>query len=207
MQAILFLDFIGVALFAATGALAASRKQLDIIGFLFLAAVTGVGGGTARDVILDVPVFWVETQAYLFATFAAAVTVFFTAHLLESRYTWLLWLDAVALSAYGIYGAAKGFALTGSPVVAVAMGVLTGCFGGILRDVIAGEPTVLTRREIYVTAPLLGGLVLMLGAALGLPDLLAAVLGFAAAFGIRAGGIAFGWTLPVYKGRPGRDVE
>ncbi len=207
MQAILFLDFIGVALFAATGALAASRKQLDIVGFMFLASVTGVGGGTVRDLILGEPVFWVETQAYLFATLLAAVTVFFTAHLLESRYTWLMWLDAVALSAYGIYGAAMGFALTGSPVVAVTMGILTGCFGGILRDVISGEPTILMQREIYVTAPLLGGLVLMLGAALGLPDLLAAVLGFTAAFGARAGGIAYGWTLPVYKGRPGREVE
>lgn len=207
MQGLIFLDYIGVALFAATGALAASRKQLDIVGFLFLAAVTGVGGGTVRDLILDVPVFWVGTQAYLFAAAVAAVTVYFTAHLLESRYTWLLWLDAVALAAYGVYGAAKGFAMTGSPVVAVTMGILTGCFGGILRDVIAGEPTVLMRREIYVTAPLTGGLVLVLGAALGLPDVLAAVLGFAAAFGVRAGGIAYGWTLPVYKGRPGRDVE
>ncbi|MGY6633389.1 MAG: trimeric intracellular cation channel family protein [Alkalilacustris sp.] len=206
MQGLIFLDYIGVALFAATGALAASRKQLDIVGFVFLAAVTGVGGGTARDLILDVPVFWVGTQAYLLVIAATAVGVYFTAHLLESRYTWLLWLDAVALAAYGVYGAAKGFAMTGSAVVAVAMGMLTGCFGGILRDVLAGEPTVLMRREIYVTATLTGGLVLMLGALLGLADVLAAALAFVAAFSVRAGGIAFGWSLPVYKARPGRDV-
>ena len=207
MQAIILLDFVGVALFAATGALAASRKQLDIVGFLFLAAITGVGGGTVRDLILDVPVFWVGTQTYLFVAAGTALAVFFTAHLLESRYTWLLWLDAVALAAYGVYGAAKGYAITESAVVAVAMGMLTGCFGGVLRDVLAGEPSVLMKREIYVTAPLAGALVMVLGIFLGVPDMLSAGLGFVAAFGVRAGGIALGWSLPVYKGRPGREVE
>ena len=207
MQGLILLDFVGVALFAATGALAASRKQLDIVGFVFLATLTGVGGGTVRDLILDVPVFWVGQQTYLLVAAGTAVGVYFTAHLLESRYAWLLWLDAVALAAYGVFGAAKGLAVTGSPVVAVAMGMLTGCFGGILRDVVAGEPSVLLRREIYVTAALAGAAVFVVGVLLALPNVLSAALGFLAAFSVRAGGIAFGWTLPVYKGRPGRDVE
>ncbi|MBK5927406.1 trimeric intracellular cation channel family protein [Rhodobaculum claviforme] len=206
MSGFVYLDFIGVALFAASGALAASRKQMDIVGFIFLAVVTGVGGGTVRDLILDVPVFWVEMQTYLLVTAGAGVAVYFTAPLLESRYAWLLWLDAVALAAYAVFGAAKGFAITGSPMVAVAMGMLTGCFGGILRDVIAGEPTVLMRREIYVSATALGAVVMVAAALIGLPDPVAAVLGFAAAFGVRAGALAYGWSLPVYRSRPGRDV-
>ena len=101
MNPILLLDYAGVAVFAATGALAASRKQLDIIGFLFLAAVTGTGGGTLRDVLLGhLPVFWVANPAYMLVCAAIGVIVFFTAHLVESRYRLLLWLDAVGLAAY-----------------------------------------------------------------------------------------------------------
>lgn len=207
MQGLILLDYVGVALFAATGALAASRKQLDILGFLFLATLTGVGGGTLRDLILDVPVFWVAQHIYLVICAAVAVVVFLSAHLLESRYRWLLWCDAVALAAYGVYGAAKGLAVTGSPVVAVAMGVMTGTLGGILRDVLAGEPSVLLRREIYVTAALAGAVGFVAADALGLGLPLAAGTGFAIAFATRAGALRFGWALPVYRPRPGRDPD
>ena len=94
MNPIALLDYAGVAVFAATGALAASRKQLDIIGFLFLASVTGIGGGTFRDLILNVPVFWVANRDYVLICAVVAVLVFFTAHRVESRYKLLLWLDA-----------------------------------------------------------------------------------------------------------------
>src|SRR6188768_3607777 len=125
MNPIALLDYAGVAVFAATGALAASRKQLDIVGFLFLAGVTGIGGGTFRDLVLDVPVFWVLNPDFLIVCAAVAVLVFFSAHLLESRYKLLLWLDAVGLSAYAVLGAAKGMAVTESPAVAIVMGMLT----------------------------------------------------------------------------------
>ena len=104
MTPIQFLDYSGVAVFAATGALAASRKQLDIVGFIFLAAITGIGGGTLRDVILNVPVFWIANTHYVLICAAVAVLVFFTAHLLESRWKWLLWLDAIGLAAFAAMG-------------------------------------------------------------------------------------------------------
>ncbi|MGO4839269.1 trimeric intracellular cation channel family protein, partial [Rhizobiaceae sp. 2RAB30] len=150
MNLTLFFDYAGVAVFAATGALAASRKQLDIIGFLFLASVTGIGGGTLRDVILDVPVFWTRNSDYLLICAGVGCLVFFTAHLVESRYKLLLWLDALGLAAYAVLGAHKGLAATGSSVVAIVMGMLTATFGGIMRDLLAGEPSVLLRPEIYV---------------------------------------------------------
>jgi hypothetical protein len=134
------LDYTGVAVFAATGALSASRKQLDIIGFLFLAAATGIGGGTFRDVILGAtPVFWVVNPTYLIVCVVVALTVFVLAHRIESRYRLLLWLDAMGVSAYCVMGAAKGLAATGSPTVAITTGVLTASFGGILRDLLAGR--------------------------------------------------------------------
>jgi uncharacterized membrane protein YeiH len=207
MDAISFLDYAGVALFAATGALAASRKQLDVIGFLFLGSVTGIGGGTVRDLILGVPVFWVQQHAYVLVCAAVAAVVFFTAHLLESRHSLLLWLDALALAAYGVFGAHKGLAATGSPIVAVVMGMITGTLGGILRDLLADEPTVLMRKEIYVSAAMAGGVAFVLARSLGMPLLPAAGAGFLLAFCIRSGALAFGWTLPAYKSQPGRGPK
>ncbi len=208
MNLTLFFDYAGVAVFAATGALAASRKQLDIIGFLFLASVTGIGGGTLRDVILDVPVFWTRNSDYLLICAGVGCLVFFTAHLVESRYKLLLWLDALGLAAYAVLGAHKGLAATSSSVVAIVMGMLTATFGGIMRDLLAGEPSVLLRPEIYVTAAMTGAAAYtVLVHFAGAPAIPAAAIAFAAAFAVRGGALRFGWTFPPYKGRPGRRPE
>jgi len=208
MNPILALDYAGVAVFAATGALAASRKQLDIIGFLFLASVTGIGGGTFRDLILGAaPVFWVKEPGYILVCAAVAVVVFFTAHLFESRWKVLLWLDAVGLAAYCVMGAAKGLAATGSPTVAIVTGILTATFGGILRDLLAGEPSVLLRPEVYVTAAMAGSGTFTLLMALGFPLVAAALIAFAAAFIVRGGALKYGWTFPSYRSKPGRRPE
>ncbi|MBX3581857.1 MAG: trimeric intracellular cation channel family protein [Rhizobiaceae bacterium] len=203
----LWLDYAGVAVFAATGALAASRKQLDVIGFIFLASVTGIGGGTVRDLILGVPVFWVLDHAYVVVCAIVAIVVFFTAHRLESRYRLLLWLDAIGLSAFAALGADKSLEVTGSPVVAMVMGMLTATFGGILRDMLAGEPSVLLRPEIYVSAALAGAAVFTAVSLAGLPDAAAALLAFMTAFAIRGGALRFGWSFPTYRGRPGRHPD
>jgi uncharacterized membrane protein YeiH len=207
MDPILLLDYAGVAVFAATGALAASRKQLDIIGFVFLALVTGIGGGTFRDVILNIPVFWVGNRDYVLICAAVAVIAYFTSHLVESRYRLLLWLDAVGLAAFSVMGADKGLAITGSPIIAVVTGVLTAAFGGILRDLLTGEPSALLKPEIYITAAMAGAAVFTLADLGGLSDLAAALVAFATAFAIRGGALRFGWKFPTYKGRPGRHPD
>lgn len=202
------LDYTGVAVFAATGALSASRKQLDIIGFLFLAAATGIGGGTFRDVILGAtPVFWVVNPTYLIVCVVVALTVFVLAHRIESRYRLLLWLDAMGVSAYCVMGAAKGLAATGSPTVAITTGVLTASFGGILRDLLAGEPSVLLRPEIYITAALIGSAAFTAASVAGAPLWLASAIGIGAAFIVRGGALRFGWCFPVYRPRPGRHPD
>ncbi|GAA4126583.1 trimeric intracellular cation channel family protein [Aminobacter aganoensis] len=207
MNPLLYLDYAGVAVFAATGALAASRKELDVIGFLFLASFTGIGGGTVRDVILGLPVFWVVNPAYVLVCAAVAVLVFFTAHLVESRYKLLLWLDALGMAAYAAIGAAKGLEATGSPTVAVIMGMLTATFGGILRDLLAGEPSVLLKPEIYVSAAMVGAGIYTLAELAELPPAVSAVVAFVAAFMVRGGALKFGWTFPAYRSRPGRRPE
>ncbi|MFC5386287.1 trimeric intracellular cation channel family protein [Aquamicrobium segne] len=207
MDPVLFLDYCGVAVFAAAGALAASRKQMDIIGFLFLAGATGVGGGTFRDLIMGVPVFWMVNHDYVLIWTATAILVFFTAHRVESRYKLLLWLDALGLAAFAVMGAAKGLSVTGSPIIAIIMGVLTATFGGILRDLLAGEPSVLLRPEVYITAAVGGASVYTLGELAGMPLLFCQLGGFLVAFVIRGGAIRFGWRIPRYKSRPGRRPE
>ena len=207
MDILQVLDFVGVAVFAATGALAASRKQLDIIGFVFLASLTGIGGGTIRDLVLgQTPVFWIDNSAYLAVCLAVAILLYFTAPLFEYRYRLLLWLDAAGLAAYCAMGAAKGLAAGAPPLAAVVTGVMTATFGGILRDVVSGEPSVLLRREIYVTAALVGAALHVALTLAGAGPAPAAAVAVAAAFAVRGGALHFGWALPGYRHRRGRPA-
>ena len=202
------LDWFGVAVFAVTGALVASRKQMDIFGFALLATITGIGGGSVRDVLLGVlPVFWITHPAYVEICIVVAAVVFFTAHIPESRFRLLMWLDAVGLSFFCVVGAGKGLEAGAGPFVAVVMAVITASFGGIIRDVIGGESPFLLRKEIYVTAALAGAVVFVGGRALGVPDVIGAIAGFLVCFIIRGFGMAYGLTLPTYRPRPGRNAE
>jgi uncharacterized membrane protein YeiH len=194
------LDYAAVAVFGASGALAAARRKHDIVTFAFFAAVTGVGGGTLRDLLIGAPVFWVARPAYLTACLAAAAAVWVFGWG-RMRQRLLIWLDALGLSAYAVVGALKALSLGVTPLSAVVMGVLTATFGGIVRDVLADEPSVLLRRELYVTAALVGASVFVILAALGLAGVPAGLAGFAAALLTRAGAILFGWTLPAFPGR------
>ncbi|MGI3209543.1 trimeric intracellular cation channel family protein [Roseovarius tibetensis] len=200
------LDLVAVLIFALTGALSASRAQLDIVGFLFLASLTAMGGGTARDLLLDRnPVFWLDTPAYVGVACAAAVTVFFTAHLLESRARGLLWLDAVALAIATSAGVAMAADVDRSPAVLVIMGVLTGTLGGLLRDVVTREvPLVLRAGELYVAASFAGAVAGVVAMQVTADPVLPAVAGAGTTFALRAGSLAFGWRLPVYRARPPR---
>jgi uncharacterized membrane protein YeiH len=195
-----WLDYAGVAVFGATGALAAARQKHDIITFGFFAAVTGVGGGTLRDLLIGAPVFWVGRPGYILACLAAALAVwiFGTG---RARMKVLLWLDALGMAAFSVVGAAKASALGVPPFSSVVMGVLTACFGGVLRDVLAHEPSVLLRREVYVTCALAGAAVFVLLELLGARAPWAGLAGFGAAFGVRAGAILWGWSMPGFPGR------
>ncbi|QBY01655.1 trimeric intracellular cation channel family protein [Rhodophyticola sp. CCM32] len=204
---ITMLDYASVTIFALTGALLASRAQLDLIGFFFLACLTAVGGGTIRDLLLDRhPIFWLADLTHLAIACMAALIVFFTAHLLESRYKTLLWLDAAALSIAVSAGVSVATTMGQPGPVVLVMGVATGTLGGLMRDVVCNEmPLVLKQGELYVTAALAGA-----GAALAAPFVtaqpLAPVLAcIATTFALRAGSIAFGWRLPGYKPRPPRQ--
>jgi len=197
--ALFWLDCAAVAVFAASGALAAARLRQDVITFIFFAAITGVGGGTLRDLLIGAPVFWVHRPGYIMICAAVAVLVWFVGGK-GWRFHALLWLDALGLAAYAVVGTAKALSLGVPAFSAIIMGALTTTFGGIIRDVLAGEPNLLLQRDIYVTAALLGAGVFAGLKALGLDFWPAALPAFAAAFALRAAAIHFHLRLPAFLG-------
>lgn len=193
-----WLDMAGVLVFALSGALAAARGQHTIVTFAFFAAVTGIGGGTLRDLLIGAPVFWVHRSDYLGVCLMAAGLVWL---LRATRWQLaaLLWFDAIGMAAYAVIGAAKALAWGVPPLPSIVMGVLSASFGGIVRDVLAGEPSVLLRPEIYVSAAALGAALYVVLLTLGAGALVAAAIGVAAGFGLRALAIARGLALPGYR--------
>lgn len=193
------LDWFGIVVFVTTGALVASRKQMDIVGFILLGTVTGIGGGTVRDVLLGrLPVFWVGEPAYLATCVAVSFGCFFWAHIPASRYVWLLRFDAIGLALFAVTGAETALRAGVHPLVAVAMGVTTATFGGILRDILSGENPVILSREIYVTAALIGAATYVLLSIVGVGREISLLSGFAGAAIIRLCALRWSWTLPRY---------
>lgn len=201
------LDYASVAVFALTGALVASRAQLDIVGFIFVACLTALGGGTLRDAILNRDmVFWVADPVMLAVAGSAAVAVFFSAHLLESRYRALLWLDACALAVAVPAGVGVAMGMGSAWPIVIVMGMITGCMGGLMRDVVCNEvPLVLKQGELYVTAAFAGAVAAVVAAASGAETGLALLICAAVTVTLRAGSLALGWRLPVYRARPPRN--
>ncbi len=200
------LEYASVFVFALTGALAASRAQLDIVGFVFIAALTAVGGGTVRDLVLSRDhVFWMARPSLILLAAGAAILVFWTAHRLESRYRWLLWFDAMALAVAVPAGVGVALAMGQGPVIVLIAGVVTGSMGGLMRDVVCNEvPLVLKQGELYLTAAFGGALAAVVLVELGLPRPTALLACGAATFVLRAGSMVWGWRLPVYRPRPPR---
>ena len=192
-------DVVGIAVFAASGALAAARRGQTLVTFAFFAAVTGTGGGTIRDLLIGAPVFWMVDSRAIGVCLLMALLVWITPARLW-RPKALDWFDAVGLAAYAVYGAGKALAYGVPPLPAAVMGVTTACLGGIVRDVLAGEPSILLRPELYVTAAALASGLYVGLSLLGVDGTVAAFVGAAAGFGLRALAIARGLALPAYRG-------
>jgi uncharacterized membrane protein YeiH len=192
------IDYLGIAVFALSGALLAAEKRQTFVTFVFFAVVTGLGGGTVRDLLIGAPVFWVHENWILFICIAAALIVWFAPLRLWGG-SGLVWFDAIGLAAYATYGTAKGLAYGAAPLPALAMGVLTACAGGIIRDLLAGQPSILLRPELYVTAAALSASLMLLLTLGGAPAIVSGILSAAAGFALRALAIVNGWSLPIYR--------
>lgn len=150
------MDLAGVFAFAVSGALTAGRRGMDLFGVLAIAAVTAIGGGTVRDVILDRPVFWLADTVYLYVIAAAAVCTLVYARFRRPPNGALLVADAFGLAVFAVLGVRAGLGAGVSPLVAVLMGAIAGVVGGAVRDVLSGEIPLILRREIYATAAIAG---------------------------------------------------
>ena len=192
-------DILAAVVFAVSGALVASRKGLDVMGFMWFSVITGVGGGTVRDLILNVPVFWVQNPAYVSACLVTAVAMHFVAPRVESRFRALLWFDAFGLALVTVAGTVKASDVGAPALVAIAMGAVTGCVGGIIRDTLGHVPSVLLGHEIYITASVVGACTYIGFNDLGVGRLPAMVAAFLVTFAVRGLAIKFGWSLPVFR--------
>ena len=197
-QVLVLLDYFGIAVFAISGALLAAERRQTFVTFVFFAVVTGVGGGTLRDLLIGAPVFWVHQNATLLICIGAALVTWLTSRRRFASQA-LLWFDAAGLGAYATYGAAKALGYGVAPVPSFVMGVLTACAGGIIRDVLAGEPSILMRPELYVTAAALAAGLFVGLPLIGVPVPVAALVAALAGFGLRGLAIVRGWSLPAYK--------
>ncbi|GGO92711.1 trimeric intracellular cation channel family protein [Stakelama pacifica] len=195
-----WLDLLSVAVFAATGAVAATRAGQTLVTAMFFALITGVGGGTLRDLLIDAPVFWVHDRVVAGICIGAALTVWLT----PERW-WqgklFAWLDAVGLAAYAVFGAAKSMGFGIPPVPAAVLGIVNACAGGIIRDMLANEPSILMRPELYVTAAALAAATYVTLHQFDTPSFAAAIIATFAGFGLRGAALHWRIALPAYRGK------
>jgi len=195
-----WLDLAGVAIFALTGALVAAKERQTFVTLGFFSPVTGVGGGTVRDLLIGAPVFWIQDARVPVVCLAVALFAWFTpTRWWEGRF--LSIADGLGLAAYAVLGAAKAIEYGLPPVSAAFMGIITGCVGGIIRDVLAGRPSILMRPELYVTAAALSASVTVLGDLAGIRREWVWIAATTAGYGLRLAAIRWNLALPAY----GRD--
>jgi uncharacterized membrane protein YeiH len=193
------IDLVGVGVFAISGALAAGRRRLDLLGVVVIATVTAIGGGTIRDLLLDRPVFWIGEPIYLMVTFAAALLTVPYVRYASPPEKFLQAADALGLGLFTVAGAQVAQQLGVHGLIVVVMGVVTGVVGGVVRDVLCNEiPMILRRGNLYAAAAAAGAALYVMLGQLGVARLPASVCGMALIVALRAASIAFNWMLPVF---------
>lgn len=198
MTALELIELAGLAVFAASGAIAAGRKNLDVLGMAVIATVTAIGGGTVRDLLLDRPVVWIVRPEHLYVILGAALATILYTRRFHPPERLLAVLDALGLALFTISGAQIAEELGHAGIVIVLMGTLTGVAGGVIRDVLTGEiPLIFRKGQIYATAAIAGAVVYLV-AQLAVDRTIAALAGMACIAALRLGAIAWNWTLPVF---------
>ena len=200
MQTLLYvMDLFGVAVFAITGSLAAGKKRMDFFGVVVLATVTALGGGTIRDLVLGAgPVFWVSAPIYLLIAVATATVTFFLVRFCGLPLKLLSVADAFGLAVFTVLGTQKALDMSISPGIAIVMGIMTGVFGGMIRDVLSGEIPLILRREIYATASLCGAVIFCVISYTLQNQSLAAVTAVIVTLALRLSAIKWKMSLPLY---------
>lgn len=196
------LELIGTAAFAVSGALAASRKNMDIFGFGVLALMPAVGGGTIRDVIIGkTPVFWIDDNRYVTVALIAALVVFFSSYKPGSRRRILVWMDAMGLALFAALGTQIALSHDTGSLVAVMLGVMTAVMGGMIRDIICNEIPLILSKEIYATAAFAASTAYIVADNLQAATQVSLVIAIVVGFATRALAIIYNWSLPSFGSR------
>ncbi|PAU92894.1 hypothetical protein CK503_14510 [Aliifodinibius salipaludis] len=194
------LDLFGVAVFAISGALAAGRKSLDLLGVVIIAVVTAVGGGTTRDLLLDRhPVFWIADSTYLLVIIIASLFTIWYTQYNDPPEKALLIADALGLAVFTVLGAQITQEVVSNKVIIVIMAAITGTVGGLIRDVLSNEIPLILKRDIYATAALAGATVYLLLQLTTLDPTLNIILGMLIVIGLRLAAIQWNLHLPRFK--------
>ena len=200
------LDYFGIVVFAVSGALAAARARMDVVGFALLGVVTGIGGGSLRDLLLGrLPVFWIEQPQYIVLCVVASVATFVSVPIIASRLKLLLWADAVGLAVFAVLGAQTALAAGVPLIIAALLGVVSATFGGLIRDIICRETPLILLKEIYVTAALVGASLYVCLIELEVAAGVAMLVGCSATFVVRGLALVYSLSLPVFVHRNDRE--
>jgi len=176
---------------------------MDVVGFILLGTVTGIGGGTLRDILLEIhPVLWIEQPEYLAVCILVSLIVFATAHLVHSRMRLILWADPIGLALFSAVGTERAITSGAPALVAVVMGIIRACFGGIIRDLLGQERSIIFSYEIYVTAAMSAAATFVALYSLGLLREVVISASVLVGVALRGGALLWGWSLPRYHPRP-----
>lgn len=192
-------DYAGTLAFAISGALAAARKRFDLFGGVFLGFVTAIGGGTLRDMMLNIPVAWLHDIWYFYIVVFGVVFTFLFRNYIEKYSKTLFLFDTIGISVFTIIGMQKGLALDIHPILSVMMGILTAVFGGIVRDLMCVDIPLIFRREIYATACLIGGCIYLIMDMLSCPEFISIIVAAIVIFVVRTVSVIKNWSLPHFK--------
>lgn len=197
-----WIDLAGVAVFAMSGTLMAYKKRMDGFGVVVLAAVTAIGGGTLRDMLLDTPVFWLRDPSFFYVILAAALgSILWLRNSERFPLRYLLLLDAVGLSVFNLIGLQKALAFGVNAAAAIVLGTMTACFGGLIRDVICREIPLVFQGELYATTCILGGFGYVIASKLGLHTQLCMLLAVGLTLSLRLMSMRWHWHVQVFKNR------
>ncbi len=200
---ILAIMYFGDVVFAVSGALTAARQRMDIVGFVLIGTITGIGGGTTRDLLLGRTVWWTQDPLELILCVGAALVTFFWITSDITRRQGMIWSDALGLAAFAVVGCHVALEFGTPFIIAVFMGMVTATGGGLIRDVITDQQPMIMRGELYATAALVGSLAYAALAQTSLPEPAVQLLAFLAAFVLRAAAIVFG----IRMGPPGEFIR
>ena len=201
MSALYAIEMLAVAVCAVSGVLEAGRKEIDLFGIVVVALIAALGGGTLRDLLLGAPVFWIEDQTYLVAAAVAGVATFFAARRIRLPRNGFVIPDAAGLALFAVLGTGKALALGAPWLVASVMGVVTGVFGGVLRDVLCNEVPLVFTGELYATAAWAGALLFVLLTYFTLDPAWSALLSIALVFVLRLAAYYWKVGLPRFSSR------